>query len=219
MKKVRILLSGQNSMQNYVDAVQTAGGEATAKYLPEICTDYDGLILCGGADIDPQYYHEEINGSVGIDRERDAVEFALMEAYVAAGKPILGICKGHQLINVFFGGSLHQDLPEKALHASGQDFDLIHPITAEEGSVLRALYGDSFVVNSYHHQAIHRLGQGLRATAWWEGTYIEAIEHTSRPVYGLQWHPERMCVSKKRPDTIDGIKVFQWFIERCREKA
>lgn len=218
MKKIRILLSGKNNMQNYVDAVNAAGGEATAKYLPDIDTGYDGLILCGGADIDPKYYHQENQGSVGIDPERDAVEFALLKAYVDAGKPVLGICKGHQLINVFFGGTLHQDLPEKHLHTSGQGFDLIHPVTAKETSMLRKLYGSSFVVNSSHHQAIDRLGAGLQATAWWENTYIEAFEHCSLPIYGVQFHPERMCLSKARPDTIDGIQIFRWFLDVCKQK-
>ena len=202
-----------------MDAVQAAGGEASGGYLPEINTDYDGLILCGGSDMDPAYYHQEINGSVNIDRQRDAVEFALLKAYVDAGKPVLGICKGHQLINVFFGGSLHQDIPEKALHTSGQGFDLTHPVTAEENSVLRSLYGPSFVVNSAHHQAIDRLGDGLVATAWWNEAHIEAIEHRSLPVYGVQWHPERMCAGKARPDTIDGLRTFQWFLELCRNTA
>ena len=218
MKKTRILLSGKNNMQNYVDAVNAAGGEATAKYLPEISTDYDGLILCGGADIDPKYYHQENQGSVGIDPQRDAVEFALLKAYVDAGKPVLGICKGHQLINVFFGGSLHQDLPEKHLHTSGQGIDLTHPITASENSMLWRLYGSSFVVNSSHHQAVNHLGDGLRATAWWDNTYIEAFEHCSLPIYGVQFHPERMCLSKARPDTIDGIKIFEWFLRVCANK-
>ena len=217
MKKVRLLLSGQNNMQNYVDAVTAAGGEATAKYLPEISTDYDGLILCGGSDMDPKYYHEEINGAVGIDRQRDAVEFALLKAFVDAGKPVLGICKGHQVINVFFGGSLHQDIPEKKLHTSGQGFDLIHPVCAAEGSMLYALYGPSFVVNSSHHQAVKCLGSGLRATALWGGHNIEAFEHCIKPVYGVQFHPERMSLSKQRADTIDGMRIFRWFIRLCQE--
>ena len=218
MKKVRILLSGKNNLPFYVDAVNAAGGEATAKYLPDISTDYDGLILCGGSDIDPKYYHQENNGSVGIDRERDTVEFALLKAFVDAGKPVLGICKGHQLINVFFGGSLHQDLPEKRFHTSNQDWDITHPVTAKEGSMLYKLYGPSFVVNSSHHQAVDQLGSGLVATACWNETYVEAFEHTSQHIYGVQWHPERMCASKKRPDTIDGLKIFEWFLDVCKEK-
>ena len=214
----RILLSGNTKLQYYIDAVTAAGGEAIAEYLPNISTDYDGLILCGGNDIEPKYYYQEMNGSVNIDAARDAVEFALLKAFVDAGKPVLGICRGYQLINIYFGGSLYQDIPEKDLHVGQQDFDITHGVTAKENSVLHNLYGSSFTVNSYHHQAIDRLGENLLATAYWNDQYIEAIQHNSLPIYGVQWHPERMCVSKKRADTVDGIKIFKWFINICNEK-
>ena len=217
MKKVRLLLSGNAKLQYYVDAVNAAGGEAIAKYLPEISTDYDGLILCGGNDFDPKYYHQEMNGSVNIDHQRDTVEFALLKAFVDAGKPILGICRGHQMINVFFGGSLHQDLPEKHLHTNGQIPDITHTITAKENSILYNLYGPSFQVNSAHHQAIDKIGDGLIATSYWRNTYVESLEHCSKQIYGVQWHPERMCVNQKRADTIDGIKLFDWFIHVCND--
>lgn len=217
MEKIRLLLSGNTNLQYYMDAVNAAGGEATAKYLPDISTDYDGLILCGGNDIDPKYYHQEMNGSVNIDSQRDTVEFTLLKAFVDAGKPVLGICRGHQLINVFFGGSLHQDLPEKHLHTNRQDLYITHCITAKENSVLCNLYGPFFVVNSAHHQAVDRLGNGLTATAYWNDTYIEGFEHCSQRIYGVQWHPERMCVNEKRADTVDGIKIFEWFLNVCKE--
>lgn len=218
MNKVRLLLSGKRKLQYYIDAVNAAGGEATAAYLPEISTGFDGLILCGGNDIDPKHYHQQIDGSVDIDHQRDAVEFALLKAFVDAGKPVLGICRGHQLINVFFGGNLHQDLPEKQFHSSGPDLDITHSVTATENSVLSGLYGPSFQVNSYHHQAIDRLGDGLVATAHWNDRLIEAFEHCSKPIYGVQWHPERMCVSCKNEHTVDGIKIFEWFINICQKQ-
>ena len=214
----RILLSGNTKLQYYVDAVTAAGGEAVAEYLPQVSTDYDGLILCGGNDIDPKYYQQEIGGSVNIDAPRDAIEFALLKAFVDAGKPVLGICRGHQLINIYFGGSLHQDIPEKDLHASNQNFDITHGVTAKDNSVLHNLYGSPFTVNSYHHQAIDRLGENLVATAYWNDQYIEAIEHKSLPILGVQWHPERMCASEKRDDTINGIGIFEWFINICNAK-
>lgn len=217
MKKVKLLLSGKSNIQYYIDAVTAAGGDPTAVYLPEISTDYDGLILCGGGDIDPKYYHQEMNGSGRLDAERDAVEFPLLKAFIDAGKPVLGICRGLQLINVFFGGSLVQDIPEKDLHIKKQDVDSVHPVTATENSLLYNLYGPAFTVNSAHHQVIDKLGDGLVATAYWNDTYIEAIEHSSLPIYGVQWHPERMCVSKKRDDTIDGLKTIEWFIDICKK--
>lgn len=215
---VRILLSGNTNLQYYVDAVNAAGGEAVAKYLPPVSTDYDGLILCGGNDIEPMRYEQEVDGSVNIDAPRDAVEFELLKAFVDTGKPVLGICRGHQLINVFFGGSLFQDIPEKDLHTNKQDFYIAHKVTAKENSVVGKLYGQSFVVNSSHHQAVDRLGDGLVATAYWNKQYVEAIEHEHLPIYGVQWHPERMCVNERRVDTVDGIGFFEWFINICKEQ-
>ena len=217
MNKVRILLSGNTNLQYYVDAVTGVGAEAYAKYLPEIDTSFDGLILCGGNDVDPSYYHEPMNGSVEIDSARDQVEFALLKAYLDAGKPVFGICRGMQLINIFFGGSLHQDIPESCLHRNQTDYYITHQVTAVPDSILSAAYGTSFCVNSAHHQAVKRLGDGLRPTAFWEDKYIEAYEHTSLPIFATQWHPERMCFGQKREDTVDGTALFEAFIAMCKK--
>lgn len=214
MKTIRILLSSKSKAQNYIDALEGVGAEADAKYLPDIDTSYDGLILCGGSDIDPSYYNEEIDGSVEIDRDRDQVEFALLKAYIEAGKPVMGICRGFQLINIFFGGSLYQHLPETPLHTH----DIAHLVIATENSLLGKIYGTSFTVNSWHHQAVKTLGDGLCATAFWNDKYIEAFEHKSLPVFGVQWHPERMCFSNKRDDTVDGSEIFKRFIEVCSKR-
>jgi len=217
MSTVRILLSGKTNLQYYVDAVNGVGGIAEAYYLPKIDTDYDGLVLCGGNDIAPSYYGEEIDGSVDIDSERDKVEFALLKAFVQAGKPVLGICRGFQLINIFFGGSLYQHLPETPLHTNKEDFYITHSVTAVENSIVEKNYGKTFSVNSSHHQAIKDLGDGLYATAFWEGKYIEAYEHKSLPIFAVQWHPERMCFSQKRADTVDGTKFFKEFMTMCKK--
>lgn len=216
MRKIKILLSIGGNAQYYIDAIEGVGAEAVAKSLPEADTDYDGLILCGGCDIDPQYYHEEVDGSVSINIERDRAEFALLSAYVDAGKPVLGICRGLQLINVFFGGSLHQDLPEAELHRKINGVDSVHDVTASEGSILYELYGASFSTNSAHHQAVKALGKDLRATAYWNNRYIEACEHVSLPIFGVQWHPERMCFGLERNDTVCGAKIFEHFVAMCR---
>ena len=186
-----------------------------AKYLPEIDTDYDGLILCGGGDIDPKYYGEEVCGSYSIDPQRDEVEFALLKAFIDTGKPVLGICRGCQLINVFFGGSLYQHLPESGMHQSREGVDSVHNVTATQGSILSGLYSTEFAVNSSHHQAVKDLGENLRATAYWNDQYIEAIEHNLLPIFAVQWHPERMCFGKARIDTVCGDKIFKHFISMC----
>ena len=217
MRKMRILLSSGSSAENYIDAIEGVGAEAIAKYLPEVDVDYDGLILCGGGDIDPKYYGEKIDGSYSIDPQRDVAEFALLKAYIDAGKPVLGICRGCQLINVFFGGSLYQHLPESSLHQGINGVDSVHDVTALEGSLLYDIYGETFATNSSHHQAIKSLGDNLIATAFWNGQYVEAIEHSSLPVFAFQWHPERMCFKKARKDTVCGAEIFKRFIAMCEK--
>ncbi len=215
--KPRILLAAKSNPQNYMDAVVSCGGEAIWEYPPKMDTDCDGLILCGGGDIHPKYFHEEIDGSNDIDPERDALEFALTRAFAEAGKPILGICRGHQVINVYFGGSLHQDLSNARAHTSFAGHDLVHPVRAAKGSIAQQLYGDCFSVNSHHHQGLNRLGQGLIPSIWsLDGTVVEGIEHTTLPILGIQWHPERMCFSKARSDTADGSRIFQYFLNLCK---
>ena len=180
---------------------------------------YDGLLLCGGEDIDPDRYGQKNCGSLGIDPDRDAAEFALAEAYAAAGKPIFGICRGHQVLNVVLGGSLLQDLgPERNLfhrRTPGTDVDRIHPLRTEENSLLRRLYGPVFSSNSSHHQAVDRLGDGLHLTAWSEVGIAEALEHETLPLFSVQFHPERMSYAMRRPDAADGALLFEWFIRLC----
>ena len=216
MRNVKILLSCGVNSQNYVDAISGLGAEATAKYLPAIDTNYDGLILCGGNDINPERYAEKLNGAVDIDFERDEVEFALLKAYIDVGKPILGICRGCQLINVFFGGSLYQNLQEADLHKRKNNTDMVHRVTAISDSIVGGIYGESFFVNSAHHQAVKVLGDGLRASEDWTGQYVEAIEHNTYPIFGVQWHPERMCFRNKREDTVCGADIFTYFINMCQ---
>lgn len=217
MKEIRILLSGNKNLQYYVDALKGLEVEAVAEYLPKVDTSYDGLILCGGNDIHPSYYKEKIDGAIDIDDARDKLEFALLKAYVDAKKPIMGICRGYQLINIFFGGSLYQDLPEADLHTNKTEFYITHNVEAVENSFLSKAYGKTFSINSSHHQAVKKLGNGLCAIAYWENKYIEAYEHTSLPIFGVQWHPERMCFNEKRSDTVDGAEIFKHFIEMCEK--
>ena len=220
MGKVKILLSYGSSVNRYIEAIESLGAEAVAEYLPPVDTSYDGLLLCGGNDIDPKRYGEEINGAVNIDYERDEAEFALLKAYVEAGKPVFGICRGYQLMNAFFGGTLYQHLPETDKHRSADSkYDLAHEVKAIPGSVLANLYGESFTVNTSHHQAVKVLGDGLRATAFWNDRYIEAFEHSSLPILGVQWHPERMCFACEREDTVSGADILKYFVDLCKKHS
>lgn len=212
----RILLSVNTRKEFYIDAVNNCGGIAIPKYCPDVSIDYDGLILCGGNDINPTYYNEELNGSVDIDDSRDASEYALMKAFIDARKPIMGICRGCQFLNIVFGGTMYQDIPNAKEHSTFSDSDLVHSVTATHGSFIHSLYGEQFMVNSFHHQAIKKLGNNLEVvmTAS-DGKIIEGIKHKTLPIFGVQWHPERMCFSPKRDDTVDGSALFEYFIKMC----
>ncbi len=212
--KPKILLSANRNKEYYIDAVTCAGGEAHAVYCPSVTAEYDGLIICGGNDIAPKYYGEEMNGAVNIDEARDTAEFELARAFIDAGKPVLGICRGSQLLNILFGGSLYQNLENAEEHKPLDDKGnyRVHEVKAVAGSVLSELWGESFSVNSAHHQAVKKLGDGLTATAF-SGDVVEGFEHESLPVIGVQFHPEKMCCSERRADTVDGIKIFEHFIK------
>lgn len=216
--KPKILIStGGKNAANYLAALESAGGAGEARYLPTPDLSYDGLLLAGGDDVDPARFGQENHGSRGIDTARDRAEFALLDAFCAAGKPVLAICRGHQVVNVWLGGDLIQDLgPDLVPFHRTEEGDRVHPVRGSEGSLLRRLYGPVFPVNSSHHQGLGRLGRGLRATARSEGGVIEAAEHEALPLICVQFHPERMMGALARPDTVDGGAVFRAFLELCR---
>ncbi len=125
--------------------------------------------------------------------------------------PVLGICKGMQLINVCLGGGIIQDLPTAGQHEYiGKD--QIHPTYTQKGSFLHTLYGESFPVNSAHHQGIAEPGEDLLVIQQAFDGVAEAIVHTRLPVLGVQWHPERMCLAHRRADTPDGSLLLTHFL-------
>lgn len=215
---LRILIAGiPGKCHNYVEAVSAAGMEAQVSLeLPKDLSfpQYDGLLLPGGSDINPARYRQPLCGSRDIDEELDAAQFALLEAFLKTGKPILGICKGHQVINVWFGGSLIQDIPQAGRHRYAET-DQIHMTHAERGNWLYDLYGSDFPTNSAHHQAVDRLGDGFRVIQTSDDGVIEAMAHDSLPILSVQWHPERMCGRRRRADTVDGAQVFSYFKTLC----
>lgn len=156
------------------------GGDASA-----LAARFDGLLLSGGSDMDASLFGQAQHPRAGQpDLARDHEELDLLAAFCACAKPVFGICRGMQVLNVYFGGDLIQHL---------DDHDgTPHTISAVPGSRVHDLCGASFTANSFHHQAVDRLGDGLHVTARAADGTIEAIEHETLPVYGVQWHPERM---------------------------
>ena len=216
----KILLSrSKSSAEAYEKAVEAAGGAPTSAYCPQVDMSYDGLILCGGEDMDPSRYGQENRGSKDIDLDRDAAEFALIEAYLQAGKPILGICRGHQILNIALGGTLIQDLPAPAglfhTYDSEKETERVHPVHAAPRSWFGETWGDLFAVNSHHHQVADRLGEGFVPMLWSESGVVEGMLHESRPLLCVQFHPERMCLDHRRADTVDGFPIFQKFLQMC----
>jgi len=192
----------QEGFENYVNALSALGAEVYFSD-PDSC---DALLLPGGDDIDPCHYGQENCGSVGIDAERDRLEFEALDAFVKSGQPVLGICRGAQLINVAFGGSLFQDIPN---HSRINNADRLHGSRTTDEK-LRSLYGEEFIINSSHHQAVDRLGEGLSAVQWADDGTVEAIRHESLPVFAVQWHPERL-----RTPT-DGWKLIACWLETIK---
>ncbi len=214
---MRILIStGGGDPANYVQAVAQAGGQPCPAYLPPGGpAGWAGLILAGGGDLDPALMGQQNRGSRGIDRARDRAELALLDAFLGSGRPVLAICRGHQLANVWAGGDLIQDLGSALVPFHQEEQDVMHPVRAKPDSLMEGLYGNRFPVNSNHHQGVGRVGAGLDVTAWSEADVVEAMEHVCLPLICVQFHPERLTGAWARPDGVDGGALFRHFLRRC----
>lgn len=203
----------------YIEGVTRAGGIATL--LPPQAVDVDiaervvagldGLILTGGKDIDPAVYgHQPHHETEEPARDRDQWELALLRAALGRNLPVLGICRGVQVINVAFGGTLHQHLPDVVGHGDHRIGNAVFATTDVDvvgGSRLGALLGDRLQAKCYHHQAIDRLGEGLVASAASDGV-IEAVESPGhRFLLGVQWHPE---------EALDDLRLFTGLVDAAR---
>lgn len=212
--------------QNYAEAVALVGGLPllAPNLAPDLAETYlegaDGLILTGGVDVDPELYGADPHPMLGlVDRPRDLFEGALYRAARARGLPVLGVCRGHQLINVLAGGTLHQHLPALQGTLQHEQLELggapSHRVKLESGTPLAAAFGAETVrCNSFHHQAVDRLGEGLRAVGWSGDGVVEALESTSGSfVLGVQWHPEMSFQTHP-----EHLAPFQAFMEAVHQE-
>jgi putative glutamine amidotransferase len=201
----------------YVRAVEAAGGRAVL--LPpsplgasETLRALDGLVFAGGADVDPARYGAQPSPeTAGLRPDRDEGELALLRAAIDDDVPVLGVCRGMQLMNVALGGSLQQHLPDAVGHDGHRPSPGVygqHSVETAPGSRLAALLGEAARVNSYHHQGIASVGEGLTATAHAADGTIEAIEIDGRTfALGVLWHPE----------VGDDLRLFESLVESARE--
>ncbi|RCV48353.1 gamma-glutamyl-gamma-aminobutyrate hydrolase family protein [Marinitenerispora sediminis] len=193
--------------------------EKAALYLRRL----DGLLVTGGSDINPEAYRAPRDPATGRgDAQRDAAELALTKEAERRGMPVLGICRGMQILNTHREGTLHQHLPDVVgtdIHQASSTRFSEHPVTLDEGSALARATGQSRVtVKTYHHQGIKDLGTGLRPVAWAEDGIIEAVETSGAKgrqpgkwaAMGVQWHPEAGEGDVHRAP-------FTWLAERARE--
>jgi putative glutamine amidotransferase len=200
-----------DSLEYYRAALVAAGAEVVELYPGDVMpTDADGLLISGGGDVDPARYGEPNQGSHHIDTERDTLEFAAYEIATELGLPVLGICRGFQVLNVAQGGKLLQDIDGHEGPPDGEEWVNEHQrVLPAAGSRLAAATGGApMTVNSRHHQAVTQdvLGEGLTATAS-VGDLVEAFESSDgRWLVGVQWHPER--ASEVSPGATGIIDAF-----------
>ena len=240
MKKPIIGITGNQKMANngnyppfeinysptaYGDAVVRAGGLPMVIPIsdPEDAVSYissvDGIILTGGQDVSPALYHQEPHLKLeATSWQRDQSEVALIKEAIRQQKPILAICRGLQLVNVVFGGTLYQDLPSQynvtVQHSQkSQPENKTHSIHIEPNSHLSEFLQDGICVNSIHHQAVDQLGEGLKVTARSHDDVVEAFESTeSNLIVAVQWHPEELAKSDD-----NHLALFEDLVRRAQK--
>jgi len=185
------------------------GPGSSAGSAASIADRLDALVLVGGADVDPSRYGARRDEATGRSHPwRDDNELTLLESFMRAGRPVLGICRGAQILNTFLGGTLYQHLPDVTGNKDHQplpgEFGEVN-VTSEPGSKVAAVMGETFSVACSHHQAVDRLGAGLVVTAHSDDGIAEAVELEDGFVVGVQWHPEQ------KADT----RLFRALVEAC----
>lgn len=201
---------------DYAASIAAAGGVPVqlARDAPvaDLVARLDGIVLSGGADVEPARYGAQPEDDLGeIEPDRDAWELALLAAAASLGLPVLGICRGLQLVNVAYGGTLrqHVELGEGAGHPQW-DVDgriATHDVTTVAGTALRRLVGAALGVNSLHHQVVDTVGGELVISAHASDDVVEGLETSDGRVLAVQWHPELLA----RPDP-----TFSWIVEHSR---
>ncbi|WP_300368750.1 gamma-glutamyl-gamma-aminobutyrate hydrolase family protein [Brachyspira sp.] len=214
--------------KSYIDSVSRADGipfimpiVEDEKIIKGMIENIDGIIMTGGVDVHPFRFNEEPMGKIGtISAERDEFDFKIIKYAVEMNKPIFGICRGIQVINVHFGGTLIQDIPTQRntniLHDQTAELHVAtHKIQVVKDSIIYDMLGENSEVNSFHHQAIDKLAKDFKVTASAKDGIVEAIEYKKKDsfILGVQWHPELMSAKN-----IKMQNIFDMFIGVCKSR-
>lgn len=213
------------TQQNLVDVLTEAGAlpivlplsdvENVKQYVDQV----DGILLAGGSDVDPQNYNEQPQPLIkNVEPDRDEFEIAIIKEARKQNKPIMGICRGMQVLNVAFGGNLYQDLSYydglAIRHSQTTPIEFkTHAVKFKEGSFLADIFGLEDSINTLHHQAVKDLGSIFEVTAWAPDGVIEAIESVDdgAKVIGIQWHPEETVATDPQSQ-----ELFNRFVELAK---
>jgi len=217
------MIGGYGVPENYVDAIRRAGAHAVlmmpgeSATADELLDRVDGLVLVGGGDVDPaRYGGASVDTIYGVERDRDELEVGLLRAADVRATPTLAICRGMQVMNVAFGGTLIPHLPDRPgtiEHGtpSGED-RRIHPVkVASESKLSEASGADLLECSTHHHQGVDELGEGLSASGWADDGLVEAIEREGGWMLGVQWHPEDTAAEDRAQQ-----RLFDALVDRVR---
>ena len=248
---MRIMVAGwcltEGEFDDYARVLMELGAEEAFVSLDVDELDrVDGLVFPGSTqDINPARFGQENLGSNDVCDDHDQVQWKLMDRAMKMGLPVLGICRGMQFINVYFGGDLVQDLISSPVHRYREP-DCYHEVLTAPGSFAAKLFGPVASINSRHHQGLGGIGKGLKAAAFWtpglsenltaedvapeaavaladrddwELIVAESIIHESLPIIGYQWHPEKMVQKGDEKQKADGAAAIKYFLDLCRDLA
>lgn len=199
-----LMVDNDEDNQRVVKRFEKLGCEVTTTYDSDMVDpdQYDGLVIPGGGNVTPGMYGAERSQFTSdTDLEKDQIQIDAVKKFVAVKKPVLGICRGSQIINVAFGGTLDQ--------GNGEYHEGWHKVRIAEGSLMYDTFEGEVDAYHYHKQQVLKLGSGLKATQWdiENPALIEGFEHVTLPVYGVQWHPDAIKMHE------DGERAFQTFID------